>query len=324
MIKLLIRHGTILYSPDISGKITWSTTRKGAPGKLTFSVLYDDKTALFSEGDAVQFSESNSSGKIDSIFKGYIFEISKNKDGVIDLLCYDQLRYFKNRDTYVYTNKRADEVLRMLCNDFGLKHGTLENTGYRIPSRIENNTSLFEIVQNALDLTLENRRTMYVLYDNFGVIQLKNVSSLTTNILIDASTAEDFDFRSGIDKETYNRIKLIYDNPDTGKREIYTAASQANAQKWGVLQYTGTLQKNENGREKARSLLALYNTKSKSLSIRNAFGHNSVRAGSTVFVRLDNNGVKVDSLMLVEKCTHEYSNGEHFMNIELRGGDINA
>ena len=322
-LNILVQHGTRIYSPVLTDKVTWKTERKGAPGRLEFSAVSDSRIDLATEGDAVQFTERADSGKISNIFKGYIFKIQKDKNGITKFTCFDQLRYLKNKDTYVYTGKRADEVVRMICDDFGLKRTTLENTVYKIPSRIENNTSLFDIVGNALDLTLENRKVMYVLYDDFGLLRLISINGLMTNVLIDASGAEDFSYVSTIDKETYNKIKLVYDNSDTGQREIYTAASTTTALSWGILQYYDTLQKNENGREKAKKLLELYNTKSKSLSIKNAFGDNSVRAGSMVFVRLDLGDTKVDSLMLVEKCSHEWAENQHFMTLELRGGDIN-
>lgn len=324
MLRILIQHGGSLYSPTLSDKVTWKTERKGVPGKLSFSAVSDERIKQAEEGDAVQFTETDSKGKISNIFKGYIFKISHDKNGMIKYECYDQLRYLKAKDTYVYTGKRADEVVRMICDDIGLRRGTLSDTGYTIPSRIENNTSLFDIINNALDLTVENRKKMYVLYDDFGLIRLKNIAEMRADILIDSSAAEDFSFTSDIDKETYNKIKLVYDDPDTKKREIYTVADVDTARKWGILQYYDTLQKNENGKEKAKALLSLYNAKTKTLSIKNAFGHNGVRAGSMVFVRLDVGGMKIDSLMLVEKCSHEWAEGQHLMTLELRGGDVNG
>ena len=65
----------------------------------------------------------------------------------------------------------------MISEDFEMQCGEIEDTGFKIPSRIEENTTLFDMIQNALDLTLENKKEMYVLYDDFGKITLKNISS---------------------------------------------------------------------------------------------------------------------------------------------------
>ena len=66
----------------------------------------------------------------------------------------------------------------MLANDFLLNIGMLETTGYLIASRVESNKTLFDIVQNALDLTTQNRGEIYVLYDDFGKLCLKSLERI--------------------------------------------------------------------------------------------------------------------------------------------------
>ena len=166
--------------------------------------------------------------------------------------------------------------------------------------------------------------TGHALYDDFGKLTLKGLDNMRLNLLIDEETAENFDYTSSIDEETYNAVKLTYDNEETGKREVYTAKSTANINKWGVLQYYDTLQKNENGQNKANALLSLYNSKTRKLTIKNAIGDNRVRGGSMIVVKLNLGDIKVLNLMLVEKCKHTYKQSEHFMELTLRGGDIVA
>ena len=202
--------------------------------------------------------------------------------------------------------------------------GTIEDTEFKIASRVESNTSLFDMIQNALDLTLQNNKYMYVLYDDFGRLTLKGLDSMRLNLLIDEETGENFDYESSIDDETYNRVKLTFDNEKTGKREVYIAQSGANINQWGVLQYYDTLKEGENGQAKADALLDLYNSKTRNLTVKNALGDVRVRAGSMVVVILDLGDVQVKNLMLVEKCKHEFKESEHFMTLTLRGGEINA
>lgn len=140
--------------------------------------------------------------------------------------------------------------------------------------------------------------------------------------MIDEETGENFDYTSSIDDSTYNKIKLTYDNEDTGYREVYIAQDSSNINKWGILQYFDTLQKGENGQAKADALLKLYNKKTRSLKITNALGDNRVRAGSMVVINLDLGDIKLKNWMLVEKCKHTYKEGEHWMDLTLRGGDF--
>lgn len=317
-VELLIQNGSKIYIPVVEEGITWHTERKGSPGELKFNVIKDD-VINFTEGNAVRLKVD---GK--NIFYGFVFTKKRSKDGIISVTAYDQLRYFKNKDTYVYTNKTAGEFIKMLASDFQMQTGSLEDTGFKIASRVEENTTLFDMVQNALDLTMQNKKEMYVVYDDFGKITLKNISSMIVNLLIDEETGENFDYSSSIDSDTYNKIKLTYDNEDTGKRDVYIAQDSSNMNAWGVLQYFETLQKGENGKAKADALLQLYNKKTRTLSVSNAFGDTRVRAGCMVVVQLDLGDIKVKNLMLVEKCKHIFKESEHFMDLSLRGGDFIA
>lgn len=324
-VELLIANekGTKLYQPVLKDGIEWTTQRRSTPGKLTFSVI-DDGAANFSEGSAVRL-------RIDekNVFFGFVFVQKRDKSGVVDVTAYDQLRYLQNKDTYVYENKTASQLVSMIAADFSLNVGAIENTGFIIPSRVEENSSLFDMIENALDLTLQNKKEMYVLYDDFGKLTLKNISNMCVGssgkyLMIDEQTGENFDYTSSIDDNTYNKVKLTYDNENTGKREVYIAQDSSNMNRWGVLQYFDTLEQGENGQAKANALLSLYNAKTRKLKISNALGDTRVRAGSMIVVSLDLGDTKVKNFMLVEKVVHQFRQDEHLMDLTLRGGEFIA
>lgn len=322
-VELLIgdESGTKAYQPAVQEGIEWSTERKSTPGKLVFKVLKDDMLD-FSEGCPVRLKVDG-----DNVFFGFVFKQQRTKEQIITVTAYDQLRYLKNKDTQVYEGKTAAQFIEMIAADYALNVGTLEDTGFVIESRVEENTSLFEMISNALDLTLTNTGEMYVLFDDFGKLTLKGLPSMYVGVpgaylMIDEETGENFDYTSSIDDNTYNKIKLTYDNEDSGYRDVYIAQDSSNINKWGILQYFDTLQKGENGQVKADALLKLYNKKTRSLKITNALGDNRVRAGSMVIINLDLGDMKLKNWMLVEKCDHTYKEGEHWMDLTLRGGDF--
>lgn len=314
--ELLIQNGNKVFIPVVQEDITWQTERKGSPGKLTFKVHLDESLDI-TEGNAVRFKWNGS-----NIFYGFIFSKKMDKNRIITVTAYDQLRYLKNKDTYVYENKTAGEVIQMICSDFQMQTGNIEDTGFKIASRVEDNQTLFDIIQNALDATMENQKYMYVMYDDFGKITLKGLDNMRLNLLIDEETGENFDYQSSIDENTYNRIKLVYDNEDSGQRDVYIAQDSSNINNWGVLQYYDTLQKGENGQSKVDALLSLYNKKTRKLTIKNALGDVRVRAGSMVVVIMDLGDVKLKNLMLVETCKHTFKLDEHMMELKLRGGEF--
>lgn len=307
--------------PIIEEGIDWTTERRSTPGKLTFNVIMDDDVS-FEEGAAVRF-------KVDDkeVFYGFVFTKKRDKDRVVSVTAYDQLRYLNNKDTYVYENKTASQFIQMVASDFSLNVGTIENTKFVIPSRVEENSSLFDMIENTLDLTLQNTKEMFVLYDDFGKLTLKNISSMYVGepgayLMIDEESGENFDYSSSIDSDTYNKIKLTYDNEDTGKREVYIAQDGKHINEWGVLQYFDTLSKGENGQAKANALLQLYNKKTRSLKIKKVFGDTRVRAGSMIIVNLSLGDLNLKNFMLVEKVTHTFKLDEHFMDLTLRGGEF--
>ena len=316
--ELLIQNGKKVFIPVVQEDIQWTTEREGTPGKLTFKVLLDD-TLDITEGNAVRLKWNDT-----NIFYGFIFSKKMDKEKVITVTAYDQLRYLKNKDTYVYTNKTASEVIQMICKDFNLKTGSIENTKYKIASMVEDNQTLFDIIQNALDETLQNQKNLYVMYDDFGKIALKGLDNMRLNLLIDEETGQNFDYTSSIDEQTYNKVKLVYDNDDTGQRDVYISQDSSNINNWGVLQYYDTLSEGENGQAKVDALLKLYNVKTRKLTIKSALGDTRVRAGSLVIVIMDLGDVKLKNLMLVEKCVHTFKLDEHTMELKLRGGEFVA
>ncbi|CVK19202.1 XkdQ/YqbQ family protein [Sporomusa sphaeroides] len=323
-VQILINNNGKLQEPCIEEGITWETERKCAPGKLTFSVL-NDSTLDFTEGNHVRMAVD---GK--NVFYGFVFTKRRDKDGIIKVTAYDQLRYLKNKHTMAYIGLTASQLIKMLASQFQMRVGEIEDTEYVIPQMIEDGQTLFDIIYDALDLTLDNKKKRYVLYDDFGKLTLKNIENMKLDLLIDATSAEDFDYTSSIDQNTYNRVKLVYDNKDTGKREVFVSpqdpeefTASENIKKWGVLQYCEKIDENAiNPQAKADALLGLYNKKTRSLSISNAFGDIRVRAGSHIAVQLDLGDIRVNNYMLVERAKHVFTNNQHIMNLSLRGRDI--
>ena len=256
------------------------------------------------------------------VFYGFVFEKSRkgSTDDIIQITVYDQLYYLKNKDTYVYTNKTAADVIRMIAEDFQLNVGDLEDTGYTIGSRVEDNQTLFDIIQTALDETLKATSQMYVLYDDVGKLTLKNIGSMKLGLLIDEDTAGDFDYKSSITSQTYDKIKLSYENKDTGKREIFVAQDSSNINQWGVLQYYEKLDSTTNAKALADALLSLYNTKTRTLKLQDVLGDIRVRAGTLLVVMLGLGDINVSNYLMVEQVKHTFNNEQHLMELKMRGG----
>lgn len=317
MYELIINHQGTIQQPVVLDNIVWSTERKGQPGKLAFSV-YNDGLLKVDEGDHVSFRVDGR-----NIFYGFVFKRSWNKDKIMSITAYDQLRYLKNKETYEYENKTATEIIKMIADDFRLQVGDLEDTAYKIEEQEEDNQTLWDIILNALDITLENKKKLYVLYDDFGKLTLKDIESMRVNLLIDEVSGENYNLSSSIDNTTYNKIKIIYDNQETGERERYEVLDSTNINRWGLLQYYDVIHQKINGRAMVDALIELYNKKETNLTLTNIFGDVRVRAGTSVLAQLDLGDIKLQHWMLVERATHRFKKDDHMMDLSLRGGGLN-
>ena len=305
-----------IYIPSVLDGMVIETFRKGQPGKLTFKAVQDELLTI-AEGNIVQVKRGDT-----GIFQGIIFSRALDKDNVISIVAYDQLRYLKNKHVYSAVGKKASEIITQLAADFQLTVGEIADTEYIIPRFRAGDQTLFDMMQTALDITTQAQSKLFILYDDYGKLTVKNMENMRIDILIDSETAENFAFKSDIDKDTYNRIKLYFDNKDTGLREVWQVEDTATMSRWGILQLTESVnpKKATSLPDKAQAMLKKYNRVRQSLSIRNALGDDRVRGGSVIFIDLLIYKQHVQMKMLVEAARHTYSNNEHMMDLTLRGG----
>lgn len=314
---IILSRGQI-FEVAVQEPIIWETHRKSIPGKLTFNVIKDELLS-FHEGDAVRFDYD---GK--KIFYGFVFTKKRSNNRIISVTAYDQLRYFKNKDTYVYKNKTAAALLKMLISDFNLQGGVIDDSKHVIASRVEDNQELFTIMDNATSITTMNTGKLFVLYDVYGKLYYRDVKELKLDILVDEESGETFEYTTSIDESTYNKVKLSRENKKTGKREIFIAQDSEKMNEWGILQHTESLGEGENGKAKADALLALYNRKSRKLHINKVFGDYRVRGGSTLGVQMYLGDLTVANFMMVENVKHSFYESKHNMDLKLIGGDFVA
>lgn len=317
-VVVMVKNGNNLFEIPVKDGLQIVWERKGTPGKLTFTAKFEKKLKIV-EGNSVTVSVG---GK--NVFYGFVFTRQFSKDGMVQYTAYDQLRYLKNKDTMVYKKKTAAQVISTIADRFNLNCGKISDTKHR-SSAVEDNTTLFDMIQNALDETLDSTGKVYVLYDHAGKLCLTDVANMKVNgCLVDSHTGEDFTYKASIDSNVYNQIKLVYENKNKGSYDLYMVRHEKNINKWGVLQYLEDIDDPDIGKTKAQALLKLYNKVYRTLTISNVIGNKNVRAGSLVPVLLDLGDMKVASYMMVEKVTHKFSNCKYVMDLEVSGGDFSA
>jgi hypothetical protein len=322
-IELIVQNadtGKALEISELVSSISWSTYVADQPGKLVFAFIDESDKVLATEGSVVSF-------KVDGtkVFFGYVFKEGVDETESISITAYDQLRYLKNKDTYVLANMTASQVFEKVCKDFKLRYSVIDKSSYVLPSSLEDNKGLYEIIQKGMDLTLINSGNWYVVRDNFGTLEYQLLNRLKTLVFIgDGSSLSKYSFESSIDDDTYNQIKLVKENKDTAKREIYIVKDSSTIKTWGTLQYFETVDEASNAAQiqaRAEMLLKLKNRKTKSLKLNNVLGDLRVFAGAGVVLgikKLVVRGIAINKYFMVTSATHTFANDLHTMSLELQ------
>ena len=315
--EIIIESKGKYFKPVVTEGVRWETF-KSQPGRLIFNVVNDNYSGGvgldFHEGDRVYFKY----GDI-NVFSGFVFTKKRDSRQIITVTAYDRLRYFLNKDTYVYSGKSASSFIRMLAADFSLPLGEIEETAVPV-SRVEDNVSLLDMALNAIDATKILSGKDYALFDDFGLITLKNVERLKLDSLLCEKSAGDFLYTSSIDKDTFNKVKIMYSNQRSGKEIVYLCGDEENQKKWGTLQYFKKVKDMGDYSLAAEEILKSHNRTARSLDVKNVIGDIRARAGCLVPVSLLLGDINAEGYFLIDEAKHVFGENSHFMDLHLKGG----
>lgn len=317
--KLLVFNSAANTSYDyasITQEVTYTTNRCGSAGQLDFSYCYD-KPVNMTEGAKVEFYVD---GK--EIFLGYVFTIEQDRWGVTTIKAYDQLRYLKANASYSFVGKKLGEIIEQIAADMQLQSGMLEDTGYVIPTLTKENTECFDIIDYGLMVTQNNTGKTFVFFDDFGKLSLRESKGMMSSTLIgDGSLLTEYKYKSDIDSDTYNQIKLVRPNKETGQGDTYVFKDGETIKKWGLLQKYEKIDENLNDaqiNQQGTIMIAYYNRVLKSISI-DAMGVAGLRAGGMSMLKLrDIADLKNGYWLLLDKVKHKYTVSDHTMSIEAK------
>ncbi len=294
--------------------VSWETNRTDSPGKLTFTIIKSGDLS-FTEGDVVRFSVD---GQLQ--FYGWVFTKSKDRWGQIDVTCYDRLRYFKANASYAFYGQTAGAIIQQIAGDLQVDVGTIASTGYAIPSLVEEDQSCLDIIGSAVQQTLLNTGDIYVFYDDGNGVALRRPEDMISNVVIgEKSLLLDYTYKTDIDEQTYNSIKLARPNEDTGMADVFVAQDSSTIAQWGLLQLYQTIDGDVNdaqAKAQASASLQYYNRRMRTLSVE-SLGVPGLRAGMMVLMKVPYLGdINLDQYVLLEKVTHTWENEVHTMKFE--------
>lgn len=301
---------------EVVTKIELSTQRFDAPSSLSFTCLEESGIAI-PEGSSVEFAVEDV-----KVFKGYIFTAERNRDGEVSYTARDQIRYLKANASYLFQNMSLPQIIQQIAAAFGLSVGEMEEPGYIFPYLDKENESCMDIIFDALSLTIVQTGKIYNFYDDCGKLTLKEAKNMFIQTMIgDRSLVTDYTYKRDIDSDTYNRIKLVRKNKESGRTDAYVHEDTDTIKTWGLLQYYDEVDENLNAAqidEMCKQYLQYYNRVLQTITI-DAIGVPGLRAGMIIPVKIGAiNELSMVRLMLAEKVTHTFDDGGHTMSIEVK------
>ena len=308
------RTGQIWEVYNCVEEATWTTNRTGSPGKFEFTLIKSGNIA-FLEGDIVRFSVD---GQLQ--FYGWVFTKEKDRWVVINLTCFDRLRYFKANASYAFYDMTAGQIIQQIAGDLQVDVGQIDDTGYALPSYIKQDEGCLDIIGEAVQRTLLNTGKIFVFYDDGNGVALQEAGNMISNVVIgEKSLLTDYAYKTDIDSQTYNYIKLARPNESTGLWETFVAEDSNNIAQWGLLQLYQTVDSDANDAQiqaQAQASLEYYNRRMRTLKVE-SMGVPGLRAGQMVLMKVPDLGdINLDQYVLLEKVTHTWKNEVHTMEFD--------
>ncbi|AMA51960.1 XkdQ/YqbQ family protein [Bacillus inaquosorum] len=281
--------------------------------EATIVIKQGDQTYYsVTEGDTVLFKWK---GK--ELFRGIVFARTPDEH-TLAFSAYDMLQYLvKNQDVYVFSNQRADQMIRRIANDFQIPTTLIANTGHTIKSLvIKNDTTLYDIILKALKQTKSQTGRHYQLYSEKGKLGLRawpdpsEVWVLETGVNITG-----YQYSTSIN-DTATRVVLRRQKDN--KTYKASAKDSSGLNKYGVLQYTETVTDDINQaqlQQRADVRLAEKKGVKKELKNIQAVGIPEVQSGLPVYISIPEAGIK--KTYWVDTDRHEFKGTKHTMTIDV-------
>jgi hypothetical protein len=185
---------------------------------------------------------------------------------------------------------------------------------------IEEDQSCFDIIQGALWDTLLNTGKIYVLFDNGDGLSLQEAGQMKSEYALgENSLVTDYEYKTDIDEQTYNSVKLARPNEETGRTDVFVEMDSNNIARWGLLQLYQTVDKDLNDAQiiaQAKASLTYYNRRLRTITM-SAVGLPGLRAGQMVLLNIPDLGdVAINQYVLLERVSHKWENDVHTMELE--------
>ncbi|MCY7692096.1 phage portal protein [Bacillus altitudinis] len=324
MIELFaIRSGTMYEL--VTESVTLQGQRYQAPRFIQANIITKQGSQTYyrvSEGDTVLFKWK---GK--ELFRGIVFSRTP-VEGKLTITAYDMLQYLvKNQDVYVFSNQRADQILRRIGADFQIPMTSIANTGHVMKSLVfKNDTSLYDIILKALKETKRQTGRNYQIYSAKGKMGLRAWPDPEDVWVIESGVnLIGYQYSTSIE-ETATRVKMRTSVDEQGKNKkkgsksdiVVIEQDKAGQSQYGILQHVETVTGQINQpqlQKRAKVRLAEKKGVKQEVKSIQALGIPELQSGLPIYLKIPE--INIKKTYWIDQDKHEFNGVKHTMTIDV-------
>lgn len=254
---------------------------------------------------------------------GYIYDGKTYQDIILDML--------KQTSIYSPAIPVMKPLKKQTDSNFTGPNGTYyeqNDIDYLVSHGYKQEDALAELAKSdkykKQDEEMKERKPVYIAYDDNGLLVVKELNDMITDVLIDATQVGDYSYTSSIE-DTFTQILVVREAnvmKDGKKTKEFLRTGSATAKneiaKWGVLQKViKPDDKKTNVIELAKKTLENLAKKTHTLRLKECLGHTEIRPGSGIWLNFNVGDQIINELVYVQAVTHNFNNNKHVMDLDV-------
>lgn len=299
----------------ITTSINLSSSLKAEAAKASF-VFVKVPDVIFEMGGLLHVMSGE-----DTVFYGYIFSVRYSHDIAVQVDAYDVMRYLKDEVFYPWPKQTLSERFSEICRYSALEAGVVDSSSYVLKPVVSEGKTLFSVLQEAIDETLQNEAKLFYVRANQRRLELIDVEYDLVDICIDSTSyISGFQYEKSIDKTTFNQIHFWREGDSKNLRLAASAVDEKKTEMWGRLRLTRKVDSGETDaqlQQRAEKTLIVHGQPTEALSL-TCFGDWRVHAGCIITVSIPEMGVDYENRkFIVSSCSHSFDFDRHTMTLQL-------
>lgn len=319
---IMIKDKTGYDISDVVQKATWAG-RKNSPARSLQLTILDDPELGEENRTGTDVCEGQHLIMLEDgeeLFRGIIMQQTRGENRNLNVIAYDNAIYLaNNKGSFNYKKKTATQIFLDVCKRFGISRGEVAQTTYKIPKLVNVNTTIFDILTNALSKTYTANGERYYILSQKGQLNLIRRKELLSKFVLE--TGEEGSPYGNLTRYSYSksimntktRLRLISQN---GKTTVQWSDRDLE-EKIGMMQDVQVPDDSLKKKKLKTQVIIMLNElkqPSESLNI-TAFGISSVISGTAVYISIPEIGI--GRTFYVDSDSHTWDGDYHTMDLTL-------